>query len=273
MIGSENSESNSGFGGVVTAKGTAEGLILRIDGRVPNESVEEALSNFISTRESFLTGNSVILEWLGKEKEETFISTISKYLEDNFRIKVKTSRLKSKNKPLRSDGQYFDDRQSLFDGMEKISVPESTKEARHSLETEVNSGFSSVEGVKALLLDEPDARVVYGTMRSGQRIESDHTLVIIGDVNSGAELVAGGDIVVLGNLRGVAHAGAFDETGAGCFIFALALQPTQLRIGNMISRGEPEKISAKKAHSEIARVDGNHIVVEKFNSRKFSFKV
>ena len=94
--------------------------------------------------------------------------------------------------------------------------------------------------------------------------------MIIGDVNSGAELVAGGDIIVLGSLRGVAHAGAYDETGGGRFIFSIDLQPTQLRIGSLISRGSSD---APAGGSEIARVDGTTIVVESYQSRTAAGKV
>ena len=47
-----------------------------------------------------------------------------------------------------------------------------------------------------------------GALRSGQKIEFDGSIVILGDVNSGAEVIASENIVVLGNLRGLGHAGA-----------------------------------------------------------------
>ena len=123
--------------------------------------------------------------------------------------------------------------------------------------------------------DVADARMVVGTLRSGQRVESEHSIIIAGDVNSGAELVAGGDIFVLGKLRGVAHAGAYDETGAGRVIFALELEPTQLRIGSVITRGGNDSVSALKSKlsrkkPELARVDGNMIVVEPYQQRQMS---
>lgn len=116
------------------------------------------------------------------------------------------------------------------------------------------------------LADIPDARMVFGTLRSGQRVESEHSLIVAGDVNSGAELIAGGDIFVLGKLRGVAHAGAYDETGAGRVIFALELEPTQLRIGGVITRGGSE--GHAKGVAELARVDGDMIVVEPYQTRR-----
>ena len=46
-----------------------------------------------------------------------------------------------------------------------------------------------------------------GSLRSGQKIEFEGSLVILGDVNAGAEVLAEDNVVVLGNLRGMAHAG------------------------------------------------------------------
>jgi septum site-determining protein MinC len=118
--------------------------------------------------------------------------------------------------------------------------------------------------------DDPDARVIYGTLRSGQKIETEHAVVVFGDVNSGAEVIAGGDIIILGTLRGIAHAGAYDESGGGRVIFSLNLQPTQLRIGLVISRGaggDRSDGSPRSSGPEIARVDGTSIVVEPYQSR------
>ena len=47
-----------------------------------------------------------------------------------------------------------------------------------------------------------------GSLRSGQKLEVEGSVVIIGDVNSGAEVIAADNIAVIGTLRGLAHAGA-----------------------------------------------------------------
>jgi len=71
-----------------------------------------------------------------------------------------------------------------------------------------------------------------GSIRSGQRIEFEGSLVIIGDVNSGAEAIAGDNIVVLGALRGLAHAGAKGNKEA--IIAANKIESAQIRISNLI---------------------------------------
>lgn len=113
-----------------------------------------------------------------------------------------------------------------------------------------------------------DTLMVRQTLRSGQRIEFAGHVLVLGDVNSGAEIVAGGDIVVVGALRGLAHAGASGDLAA--VIVALGIQPPQLRIGPVISRGSenPARRDAREPQApEIARVEGDTIVVETFRGR------
>ena len=80
-------------------------------------------------------------------------------------------------------------------------------------------------------------------LRSGQHVRYKGSVVIVGDVNPGSEVVADGNIVVLGSLKGMVHAGAIgDET---CYISALVLTPTQLRISNTITYVPPEEYAKK----------------------------
>lgn len=71
-----------------------------------------------------------------------------------------------------------------------------------------------------------------GSLRSGQKIEADGSLVIIGDVNSGAEVMASDNIIVLGALRGLAHAGAKGNKQA--IIAAGIVDAVQIRIANIV---------------------------------------
>ncbi|MBL7661120.1 septum site-determining protein MinC [bacterium] len=115
---------------------------------------------------------------------------------------------------------------------------------------------------------EGNARLFFGTLRSGQRLETPHSLVVIGDVNPGADLIAGGDIIVFGSLRGTAHAAAYDDENREALIVALSMQPMQLRIGSVISRGNGEH----GGKAEVARIEDRHIIVETYNPRSLSRK-
>ncbi len=71
------------------------------------------------------------------------------------------------------------------------------------------------------------------TLRSGQRVECEGDVVILGDVNDGAEVIAGGSIAVMGTLRGLVHAGATGRSDV--VVAANSLLPKQLRISGKIA--------------------------------------
>lgn len=79
-----------------------------------------------------------------------------------------------------------------------------------------------------------------GSLRSGQKIEYEGSLVVLGDVNSGAEVLAGENIVILGILRGVAHAGAKGNKEA--IIAAASIESVQVRIANVVKEIEKDEI-------------------------------
>jgi septum site-determining protein MinC len=77
-----------------------------------------------------------------------------------------------------------------------------------------------------------------GTLRSGQTIECETGIVIVGDVNPGATVSSYGNIVVLGSVKGNVYAGIGGDDKA--FIFALDMDPIQIRIGSIIAKS-PDK--------------------------------
>lgn len=103
-----------------------------------------------------------------------------------------------------------------------------------------------------------------GAVRSGQRIEYDGSIVVLGDVNGGAEVIAEDNVVVLGVLRGLAHAGARGNKKA--IIAAAAIDCKQIRIADIIKEIEEEKdeegniiVSSRKTY---AYVDEDELVLE-----------
>ena len=97
-----------------------------------------------------------------------------------------------------------------------------------------------------------------GSLRSGQKMESEGSLVILGDVNSGAEVMASDNIVVLGALRGLAHAGAKGNKQA--IISAGLLDTVQIRIANVIKEiDRDEEPLHKQAYVSIIN---DEIVIE-----------
>ncbi len=77
-----------------------------------------------------------------------------------------------------------------------------------------------------------------GRVRSGQKVDTARHVVIFGDVNPGAEIIAGGDIIVLGKLSGKVYAG--NPKNEAAIVFALAFEPTSVKIGTTTAAGTNE---------------------------------
>ena len=105
-----------------------------------------------------------------------------------------------------------------------------------------------------------------GTLRSGQVLKCDTSIVIIGDVNPGAKIIAKGNIVILGSLKGNAYAGAAGDES--CFVTALDMDPVQIKIGNVIGRSadrgpwEAIRNRHKTMDPQIALVSKGNIMIE-----------
>lgn len=93
-------------------------------------------------------------------------------------------------------------------------------------------GLSSIKKTFEKEIAISETKFHRGSLRSGQKLEADGSLVILGDVNSGAEVMASDNIVVLGALRGLAHAGAKGNKQA--IIAAGLLDTVQIRIANIV---------------------------------------
>lgn len=97
-----------------------------------------------------------------------------------------------------------------------------------------------------------------GSLRSGQKMEVEGSLVIIGDVNSGAEVMASDNIIILGALRGLAHAGAKGNKQA--IIAAGLVDTVQIRIANVVKEiDRDEEPMHKQAYVSIIN---DNIVIE-----------
>jgi septum site-determining protein MinC len=96
--------------------------------------------------------------------------------------------------------------------------------------------------------------VIARTLRSGQRIDVEGDLVLMGDANPGSILTATGNIVVVGALRGIAHAGINGDDGVS--VSAYRLEPLQLRIADVIARS-PDR-AERDGKREIARLNERH---------------
>lgn len=99
-------------------------------------------------------------------------------------------------------------------------------------------------------------------VRSGGRVDSKGSIVVLGDVNAGAELVAVDDVIVVGTLRGLAHAGK-DGSNGSAVVWAQKISAPQLRIGDAVKQFDSE--SSEGTQAEIAFLEEGAIVVRQFD--------
>lgn len=97
---------------------------------------------------------------------------------------------------------------------------------------------SFTEQIHKRMLDESleeihdkDGQFYRGTLRGRQILESEKSIVIIGDVEEGATVVSKGNVVVTGIIYGTVIAGAAGDPHA--LIAALRMEPKKLRIGDI----------------------------------------
>lgn len=98
-----------------------------------------------------------------------------------------------------------------------------------------------------------------GTLKNGQILETESSIVIIGDVYPGSSVISTRDIIVLGGLFGEAYAGASGNSSH--FIAALEMSPQKLKIGDYEYKSrERSRWSIKpKVHPQIAYVKNERI--------------
>jgi len=102
-----------------------------------------------------------------------------------------------------------------------------------------------------------------GTLKNGEVLETESSIVILGDVYPGSAIISAKDIIVLGGLFGEAYAGGNGRPGH--YIAALEMSPSKLKIGDFKyhSKEKGPKWSIKpKVQPKIAFVKDETVIME-----------
>ena len=132
----------------------------------------------------------------------------------------------------------------------------------------LDTGDVLPEGVEENSIDTKTLPTLYlnQTLRSGQTVNYEGNILIIGDAHPGSEIVADGDITVWGILGGIAHAGAKGNITAK--VRALKLNAIQLRIAGLYARRNdtlnvPYVQKTNEFTPEEAQIEDSKIVIYK----------
>ena len=211
----------------VIIKNNKYGLIVILDGDLEFEALQEKVAEKFRASAKFFGETQIAMCFQGRklsqEEEMALVETIT----GNCRLQV----------------------------ISIVDEDETTEQAmKKAVETQAER-----EG----LMDLQDGRFYKGTLRSGQVLESETSIIILGDVNPGARVISKGNVVMLGAMKGNAFVGAAGNESA--FVAALSMDPMQIRIGDVIARSS-DKGQAKKKKTEdvpkIAYVEDGNIYIE-----------
>jgi septum site-determining protein MinC len=211
----------------VIFKGTKEGLYIILKDEMDLDTIKYNLDKKIKPSKRFFEG-ARIMNFKGKKLTQQEFDELKEVIEQEYGMTV----VESYNKD-------YDIRTEAYE----LKKPEMLEQLP----------FENVHKGESL--------VVRATIRSGQLIQYKGDVVVVGDVNPGAHIKAGGSVIIMGNMRGVVQAGANGDYSA--FIAAYKMQPTQLRIGDIITRA-PDGKGSKYSNPEIAMVKQGMIVVEPY---------
>lgn len=141
-------------------------------------------------------------------------------------------------------------------------------------ETE-NQILKALEQYQNIANDKQDQNIgqfYKGSLKNGQVLETDSSIIILGDVNPGANVISKKDIIIIGGLYGNAYAGGNGETGH--YIIALDVSAECIKVDN--HRYNPTKTPKwpirPKYQPKIAHVVDGILVVEPI-SKDFTAKL
>ena len=113
------------------------------------------------------------------------------------------------------------------------------------------------------LSGEEDGQFMKGSLKNREVLETENSIIILGDVYPGSAVISAKNIIILGGLYGEAYAGGNGQEGA--FVAALEMEPERIKVGDF--KYKPATKQSKwgirpKVQPKIAYVKNNKVVFE-----------
>lgn len=230
---------------LVTIKGTKSGIILVLEPTASFPELSDEVASRFAEASAFLGSKNMGLIIRGRKLSDDEEKKIVKIIEDNCDLKIFC---------------IIDEESDVEKKFEHVPTSQTQQSVVNSADNEITQD-----------VDDGNALIYKGNLRSGQDISCKQSVVILGDVKPGANVISYGSIFILGELRGNAFAGAGGDRNA--IVMALNLNPLQVRIADAIAispdseKGPKLKFKRKKlmgaemqGEPEVAYIEGDHIV-------------
>lgn len=189
----------------VVIKGNKSGIRIVLDEKLPFDELMEEVKNTFQNSASFLGEAQVAVSFAGRKLTEEQERILLQNIADYSQLQV-------------------------------ICVIDEDKKREEIFEKTLQE--------QLITMNANTGQFFKGNLRSGQVMEFETSIVILGDVNAGAQVVSTGNVVILGSLNGTVYAGASGKENA--FVVAMKMNPVQIRISDVIARSDDEKIEVSK---------------------------
>ena len=209
----------------VVIKGTKSGIILVLDHALDFDTLKVQIADKFRQSSDFLGNANIALSFEGRKLTEEEQKEILDIIHNNSNLNV-------------------------------VCVAETDPSKARILERSLEE--------RLMELSTNTGQFYKGTLRSGQVLEFETSVIVLGDVNPGAKIVSKGNIIILGALKGNACAGAAGNSNA--FILALDMSPVNIQIADLYARPDEEKRAKKEPNEpKIVYVENGNIYIEPFS--------
>lgn len=123
--------------------------------------------------------------------------------------------------------------------------------------------IKALQQVEKKLTGGDEGQFYKGTLKNNDVLETENSIIIMGDVNPGCTVISTKNIIVLGGLYGEAYAGGNGQERA--YVVALEMEPERLSIGDFKYKSKDKQSKwgiRPKVQPKIAYVKNEKIVME-----------
>ncbi|MEG0382535.1 MAG: septum site-determining protein MinC [Christensenella sp.] len=220
--------------GIITFKGKENGLEIHLDEKSTYPVLREELMEKLKKNQSFFKDSETKVVIRGRKLSNAQQNELKRVFAMDFGIR---------------NVVYGDEAGFIKEAELKIEKQAAHPKIKDEYTDEVELVSNAYFDAQSIFIN--------NTIRSGQRIECEGDVVVIGDVNPGGEVIAGGSIAVFGRLRGLAHAGCSGRTDV-C-VAALNMCPKQLRLSGRVVTFPAEREEVHDA--EVAELKDGKVVI------------
>ncbi|MFA9463626.1 MAG: septum site-determining protein MinC [Velocimicrobium sp.] len=207
----------------VMIKGTKSGIIVVLDNSMDFNSLKDAIAEKFQTSSDFLGNATMAISFEGRTLSNEEQRDILDIINENTKLNI-------------------------------VCIVETNPKTEEIFQKTLQD--------KLFEISSNSGQFYKGNLRSGQVLEAETSIIVIGDVKPGAKVLSKGNIIVLGSLKGNAFAGASGNENA--FVLALDMSPVQIRIADIIARSPDDPQKNKQKETKVAYIEDGNIYIEPF---------